>query len=85
MSATPTGPSLRPFRQGEVTAVVVTDDGTVLSQHRTLRAAERTVRAAVASFRRRNVVASIRVVGRDDSEAWAAVVAAHPEWDGEGR
>ena len=84
MSATPTGPSLRPFRQGEVTAVVVTDDGTVLSQHRTLRAAERTVRAAVASFRRRHVVASIRAVGRDD-DAWAAVAAAHPEWDGEGR
>ena len=84
MSTTPTGPSLRPFRQGEVAAVVVTDDGTVLSQHRTLRSAERTARDAVASFRRRHAVPSIRAVGRDD-DAWAAVVAAHPEWDGEGR
>jgi len=84
MNTTRPASSLRPFRQGEVTAVVVTDDGTVLSHHRTLRSAERTLRAAVASFRRRHVVAAIRAVGRD-SEAWAAVVAAHPEWDGEGR
>jgi len=79
-----TGPALRPFRQGSVAAVVVADDGTVLSHHRTRRAAERTVRDAVASFRRRHVVPAIRVVGRDD-EAWAAVAAAHPEWDRGGR
>jgi len=74
--------SLRPFRQGVCAAVVVAHDGTVLSHHRTVQAAERSVRYAVASWRRRGVDPAFRVVRRDD-EAWAAVAAAHPEWDRE--
>lgn len=84
MNTTRPASSLRRFRQGEVVAVVVADDGTVLSHHRSLRCAERTVRAAVASWHRGNVDPGFRVVCRDD-EAWAAVAAEHPEWDGEGR
>jgi len=67
-------------RHARVAAVVVADDGTVVSHHQSLRCAEQTLRAATASWRRSGVVVALRVVGSGDA-GWAAIVGAHPEWE----
>jgi hypothetical protein len=65
-------------------AVVVAADGTVVSHHRSVRAAERSARDAIASWGRCGIVPGLRVVRRDD-EAWAAIAAAHPQCERGGR